>query len=167
MSLPGLVSLAAVAEFVLFRMLQPLLRMAPTLLPGWLQGGLLSVGTFAAHFAGVLALSSLLALLFLGCAAPWPSRGRTAIELRGYAMTIAVEMWATGGIRQERLAEIERQFTGWAYYRMWPETGDVRERLLAIARQVDTGEILKGPGSEPYQDVHRVLDAAGRLAEGR
>lgn len=109
----------------------------------------------------------LLALLFLGCAAPWPSRGRTAIELRGYAMTIAVEMWATGGIRQERLAEIERQFTGWAYYRMWPETGDVRERLLAIARQVDTGEILKGPGSEPYQDVHRVLDAAGRLAEGR
>lgn len=65
MSLPGLVSLAAVAEFLLFRMLQPLLRMAPTLLPGWLQGGLLSVGTFAAHFAGVLALCSLLALLFL------------------------------------------------------------------------------------------------------
>lgn len=65
LSLPAILSLSAVAEFLLFRLLQPLLRAAPTLLPGWLQNGLLAAGTFFAHFSGLLSLASLLALLFV------------------------------------------------------------------------------------------------------
>lgn len=65
LSLPAMVSLAAVAEFLLYRLLQPLLRMAPSLLPTWLQGSLLATGTFAAHFAAVLSLCALLSLLLL------------------------------------------------------------------------------------------------------
>ena len=65
LSLPAILSLSAVAEFLLFRLLQPLLRAAPSLLPGWLTSGLLSAGTFFAHFSGLLSLVSLLALLFV------------------------------------------------------------------------------------------------------
>jgi len=65
MSLPAMVSLAALVEFLLYRLLQPLLRMSPTVLPAWLQGSLLTAGTFSAHFAAVLSLCVLLALLLL------------------------------------------------------------------------------------------------------
>ncbi len=60
-----MVSLSAIGEFFLFRLLQPLVRLYPTLLPEWLGGTLIAAGTFSAHFASVLSLCALLALLLL------------------------------------------------------------------------------------------------------
>ena len=60
-----MVSLAAVGEFLLFRLLQPLLRLSPGIFPDWLSGSLIAMGTFSAHFAGVLSLCALLALLLV------------------------------------------------------------------------------------------------------
>ena len=49
---------------------------------------------------------------------PWPAPWRTKIELRGYAMDIALHYWTTG--RLPKAEHIRRLFTGWAYYRMCP-----------------------------------------------
>ena len=55
-SLPGLLCVAALAEFFLYRLLQPLLRLAPGILPLWLWGSLDAAGTWSLHFASVLSL---------------------------------------------------------------------------------------------------------------
>lgn len=55
-SLMALLGGAALSEFLLYRLLTPLLHMFPTLLPLRLRGGIELGGTFAAHFASLLAL---------------------------------------------------------------------------------------------------------------
>jgi len=64
-SLPALVSLAALFEFVFYRLLQPLLRGQKVPLPALFVHGVLTLGTFSAHFAAVLSLCSFAALLYV------------------------------------------------------------------------------------------------------
>lgn len=82
----------------------------------------------------LLTLVALLALL------PWPSRGRTHIERRGYKMTAAVHWWLYGGIYRtpEQTAKL---FTGWAYYRMCPNREKVIQMIEADHRDIRGGRL--------------------------
>lgn len=55
-SLVTLLCVAALWEFLLYRLLTPALHLMPSVLPGPLRAALEHAGTFAAHFASILAL---------------------------------------------------------------------------------------------------------------
>lgn len=88
----------------------------------------LAVGVFAFPWLGWWAL---LFLLFL---APIPSWPRFYFESRGYAMNV---MTARPSRKQAILDGSIRQFTGWNYYRMYPFSKSVYNK---IADWVDKGE---------------------------
>jgi hypothetical protein len=67
-SLPALLCIAALAEFLLFRLLQPLLRMFPHALPGWLWSVLDVAGNYSLNLASVLSLVVTAALLLAAMA---------------------------------------------------------------------------------------------------
>lgn len=96
-------------------------------------------------------------LVFTIFLAPWPSSGRSEIELRGYTMSMAVDFWTYGEAPSAAQQEwVVGEFTGWAYYRMG--IGDIR-RIVAAVDSVVTGSILSGKASGPYSDVYRMLTA--------
>jgi hypothetical protein len=101
----------------------------------------------------------LVALLAL---APWPSRGRTEYEMRGYSVTYALWFWDTKGRVPDSVRDgIVRQFTGWNYYCMWPYPSQIRTRLgllnIALrtgANGIDSAKILQ---EVPAEDVRRIV----------
>jgi hypothetical protein len=108
----------------------------------------------------------LLSLVFLLALAPWPSRGRTRAEMRGYAMSMAMNFWRHGSIDQGTKDYIAVHFTGWSYYRMCPNTRKVQVELDAWAAQISSGEILKGVDKQPFADIYALLQEKGVVAAG-
>lgn len=100
-------------------------------------------------------------LLFLACAAPWPAPGRTWAELRGYTMSMAVNLWRYGDAQGETIDWITPQFTGWAYYRMCPNEKSIRDRLNAAVQSIRDGSIMTSPENEPFRVVYRMLRDRG------
>jgi hypothetical protein len=101
----------------------------------------------------------LVTLIFL---IPWPSQGRSSIESRGYAMSLAVDYWTEGTpISKESKDWVTQQFLGWAYYRMG--TSKIFETVESITSAIESGAILSGPKSEPYMDVYLMLTALGAV----
>jgi len=121
--------------------------------------GLLSVGAIAACFLGAWWLLWLVALLaFL----PLPAYGRMALEARGYAMNIAVNIWRHGSLREETREWIESMFTGWTYYKMWPFKASVREMLEGYEKSVYNIDAIHAEESildesEAFVDVYEIL----------
>jgi len=107
----------------------------------------------------------LLALLAsVACLVPWPSKGRTHWEMRGYTMSLAVEYWLTGRyISPDALASVKRQFTSMSYYRMSWSDAAVTKQLEAARDQIWTG-LEK---NEPYAFVHKFLSDRGMVSELR
>lgn len=74
----------------------------------------------------------LVMLVFL---APLPSPGRKNFEMRGYAMSMAFEIWYNEK-QSQTLYELEppnwiiKQFTGWGYYKMFPFHNAIAEELV-------------------------------------
>lgn len=83
----------------------------------WFSVGYLAPQLFAifALFAIPFSIWNLLFLLWL---LPIPSDSRTFLELRGYAMSDAVQLKTTGAFLEWNF--IMKQFTSSAYYWMWP-----------------------------------------------
>ena len=106
-------------------------------------------------FPQCLAGLSLLALLgfwfptmwwfaaFLLCLLPFPAPGRKWAEMRGYGMSIAVLVWA-GYIPD--LESIATQFTGPAYFWMWPFKSQVLAQLQThvLAAQKHQEQLVLG-----------------------
>lgn len=107
----------------------------------------------------------LLALLTaMACLIPWPSVGRTHWELRGYTMSLAVEYWLTGQyISPDSLANVKKQFTSMAYYRMCWSDGGITKQLADARERIWTG-IEK---EEPYAFVHKFLSDRGMVSGPR
>ena len=78
-------------------------------------------------------------------------------------MSIAVNYWRHGSVRESTLEWISKAFTGMAYYRMDPNEGRVMGRLNETVRQLQTGEILEGPEAEPFQRIYFVLKTLGQV----
>lgn len=99
----------------------------------------------------------LLALVFLLALAPLPAPGRRDIEFRGYTMSIAVFQWRYGVLTDAMFDSTADQFTGSAYYFMWPFRTDIMHRLKLKAQDVRTGMILKDP---LFRRVYEIYYAA-------
>lgn len=158
----------------------PLLGLAVLPIAAWGGPGLAALGAFAALSAVGAALAprsrpaaailfvaalacvvalALLAELVWGLAltgalllavVPWPAPFRSAAEQRGYAMSLAVVHWVTGGIPGSHVALVQAQFVTGNYYWMGPSV-----RASVIAEAVRSGAVLGWPG--PFSGVYRLL----------
>ena len=100
-------------------------------MPQWF--GLLGLLAFGAFWN----LWCLVFLLFLGFLAPLPSKGRTHWERRGYAMSWACNYWRYGSVSQETIDWTISRFTGWSYYKMWPNQADMEAWANEIIRNLE------------------------------
>lgn len=136
---------------------------------GYVVSALLSRKSRAA-FVAVLAVSLLttlalgwfltkwkiLTLLGLAVVAPWPSPWRSALELRGYGMTLAVSQWVMGYVPSEMQSNIVEQFTGPAYFFMSHDKASVERTLEATRQQAQVGALQR---ISPYKEVYDFLYA--------
>jgi len=82
---------------------------------------------------GILSPYFLLSLVTLAFLAPIPSPGRKSAEMRGYGMSIKVNTWLHGGVNQSYIDWCANQFTGSAYFYMWPFESNVKKELAEWA----------------------------------
>jgi hypothetical protein len=120
---------------------------------------LLSLFSILALFFSNWFLLFLVALLF---ALPIPSIGRAQIEIRGYAMNIAINMWRYGSVTAETINSIADEFAGWSYYRMWDRKDVMKwiDEYIVLIRNIDSIKrddetILEA--SDAYADVYELL----------
>lgn len=100
-----------------------------------LLGSVVGALWLTAHLEGLSALWLAGASLLL---APWPAPGRTWAELRGYGMSIYLEL------RLFEKTSIEPkvlQFTGPAYYWMWPFSGYIQDKLKKYKTDAEAGKL--------------------------
>ena len=100
-------------------------------------------------------------LLFLLFLAPLPAPWRKKAEMRGYAMSMAVDKW----YYREDLSEGYRNdlietFTGSGYYFMWPFKGWVRKEINLWADRINSGEIFEH--GDIYRYVHDAIVEANK-----
>lgn len=96
----------------------------------------------------------LLFLVFLLALAPLPAPGRRDIELNGYTMSLAIGYWRTKAITEADIEWYAKQFSGAAYYFMWPWHGDIVHRLKLRALKIRVSEVLTDP---VFQKVYAVM----------
>ena len=116
---------------------------------------LLALGSFAA-FASLWALLFLLALPLL---APLPAYFRMKIEMRGYAMTMAVWFWRTG--RFTDFDYVADKFLGPDYFWMWPFKKAIRKRLKKIQVAIVDNSILSW--SPIFKEVHEICEMSDAM----
>lgn len=129
-------------------------------------GGLVTIGAFLAGafllswatsgIGGILAFSASL-LPF----APWPSVGRTRLELRGYVMSVVVHRWLTGKeANPEMLRSFVSYFTGPDYYFMSWSKRKIETHLVAALEKQDSIST-----EEPYKIVYESLKKHNRVVD--
>lgn len=101
----------------------------------------------------------LLNLVWLAFLAPIPAPWRREIEMHGYTMSLCMSYWMGERIdTTERLDFYTRQFTGSAYYWMWPFGAQVRADLLRVVQDIHTGDVYKDPTiAAIYSDIKTLL----------
>lgn len=109
----------------------------------------------------IFALWHLWFLGFLIFLLPWPSVGRTQIEVRGFTMNLALPYWRTGSLSPTKKAEIIPNFTGWNYYRMCPSQETIERKLTLVEESIKNGSVLLGPDAVPYRLVYGLLKEGG------
>lgn len=119
---------------------QPLWFRVSYLLPQLLILPLLIL-SIAFAFVSLRASISILGLVVLA-ALPWPSSGRTKLEKRGYAMTLAVYYWLTKEIPPELKLEIKGYFVGWSYYKMSWNSADIDSWLVTTEQAIKSGTLI-------------------------
>jgi len=114
----------------------------------------------------IAALTALLAifwspwfLLALILALPLPSAGRKRAEMRGYAMSMAVNFWRHGSVMQEQKDHIAVKFTGADYYYPWPFRKPVDAEIEGWLDRISSGAILD---EEPmFKSVYELMREEG------
>lgn len=106
----------------------------------------------------------LLALSALIFALPIPAIFRSLIEMRGYSMNIAINIWKHGAVMESTREWIEEVFCGWDYYKMWPFRRDIQEWIAETERRVyaidAVGERAKSSilqESQAFVDVYALV----------
>lgn len=135
------------------------------------RGPWFNVAYVLPQLLAVFALVSLLAvwlgpwwlfgLVPLLAALPLPAPGRKNAELRGYAMSMAVNGWRYGDVRESTKTWIAKMFTGAAYYFMWPFGKSIAAELDDVELAIKNGDILKGDDAQPFREVLEILQTAG------
>ena len=135
------------------------------------RGAWFNIGYATPQMWAVLALSALsaiwvgpwglLGLIPLLCLLPLPSPGRRDVELRGYTMSMAVNHWRYGDVKDSTKDWIVGHFTGPDYYFMWPFKEDMKVKVYGAESKLDAGTILQWKHSETFKEVHALLLEAG------
>lgn len=107
----------------------------------------------------------LLALFFLLAIVPWPSLPRTQLELRGYAMTIAINYWKHGSILDKTKDDIVKLFVGPAYYYMWRSEKDVKKWIEEAEEKIRNIDVI-GKESETVFQMGEVFEDVYELVTG-
>jgi hypothetical protein len=122
---------------------------------------LFSLAAIAANFYSNLWLYALCTLVFL---LPLPSFGRAQLEVRAYAMNLAINMWRHGYPKTESIEQKVGYFSSWQYYKMWPFKGMVRSwfedyivRIQNINSQGPRGVDVIFNDSDAYADVYGLM----------
>jgi len=121
--------------------------------------GLATAATLGAVFIGTW---TLILFAFIAFLAPLPAPWRTKWELRGYMMSLAMNYWRYGSIRDESMDWIEKQFTGPGYYFMWPFKKSARKKLEKAATAVTSGVVLLDPF---FKLVYEAVQASRKEAD--
>jgi hypothetical protein len=100
---------------------------------------------------------------FILLLAPIPAYWRMKLELRGYTMSMAINGWRHGSVRDYQIAFIAEQFTSSAYYFMWPFEDAITKKLIQMAAAVEGDVILEGEINEPYREVRALLVREGAV----
>ena len=94
-------------------------------------------------------------LLFFASLYKWPSRGREAIEVRGYAASLAALYWDLGIVYEDDPEWVISQFTGPAYYYMSDNRKVVTWRFRKVLEEIYGEQITE---SMPHlKDVKEIL----------
>lgn len=96
----------------------------------------------------------LLSLLFLLFLAPLPSPGRREIEMEGYQMSLCIRYWTTMQLLEPDFAGVAKEFTGPAYYFMWPWRDEIIHELKMRAIKIRSGQVL---GDIMYSEIYRIV----------
>ena len=107
-----------------------------------------------------LALLSLLSvfntyhLLWLFFLAPLPAYFRMKEELDGYTMSMAINYWRYGSIKQEQIDWVRHQFLSSAYYFMWPFKKYITKKVTERAALIAAGHYTNKP---IFKEVNRLI----------
>lgn len=96
----------------------------------------------------------LFALVFVACLAPLPSPGRREIEMNGYVMSLCIRYWTTMQLLEPDFAGVAREFTGPAYYFMWPWREEIIRELKMRAMDIRTNKVL---GDSMFSEIHQIV----------
>lgn len=120
----------------------------------WLLFPLMYLSPQILALGAIGAVWNLWFLLFLLCLAPLPSPGRKWIEMRGYAISMAVGTWRYGQINETVMEHYVSQFTTAKYYFIWPFPKSVRAELEKWRERIDGGTISAHiPMAAAYQEI--------------
>lgn len=101
-----------------------------------------ALGAFGALSAIWVGPWGLLPLLCLACLAPWGSKGRSWLEMRGYATSLAVWHWF--GHRYDKTPDwITKQFAGPSYYYMCRDKLTVQAECRTWLDRIKSGYIVQ------------------------
>lgn len=131
------------------------------------HGPLFNVFYLAPQIFAILALPALLAVWFsnwwmvfalaLVFIAPLPAPGRRHFEMRAYTMSMAVNYWRYGYIRPLTRKNIVDQFTGPAYYYMWPSFIGTLQYLDLSITALETNEVMEWYNPEPFKKMKELI----------
>lgn len=92
------------------------------------------------------------------------SQSRTKWELRGYAMSMAADLWSTGRVTPSMIDFIAKNFYGSAYYWMWRNETVVKQELRGIEIQLSRGQ-YKSTHVVAAEALKKVLQQNGAFKE--
>lgn len=98
----------------------------------------------------VAALAALPVFLF---ALPIPAYWRMRWECRGYTMNAAMNFWRYGSITDSTIEWVVEEFTGWAYYKMWPFKKSMTRRYKKAVEEIKTGDL-----DRPFQTMKQFVE---------
>lgn len=93
-------------------------------------------------------------LVFLLALIPWPAFWRKNIEMRGYTMSAAVFYWRWNVYGDDQHEKNAEQFSGSAYYFMWPWHKKAKGELIRRFEAVKDGTILQ---EKVFRDVYEIV----------
>ena len=108
----------------------------------------------------------LLSLVFLLALAPWPAPWRAKWEMRGYVMSMAVNYWCYGDIRDDQVEHIGHNFWGPNYYYMRRGQSKILEDLKLKVLKIIKGEATSLTHPVAVLDMLEVLRSHSAVKAG-
>ena len=79
--------------------------------------------------------------------------------MRGYTMSMAVNYWRYGTIRQDQKDHVVTKFTGPDYFYSWPLVEAMYVELEDVVAEIESGAILDGAGNDIFKTVYDLMRA--------